>query len=165
MTTRFLVLALGLAAAVFIDVRTRRIPNALTASMALTGVALAATAGNGITVAQSLLGMLVGFVLMLLAHVFGASGAGDLKLVTAIGALVGPTPELRVVLYTFVAGGAIALGVAAHRGLLATTFAGARQLVVAPAGAREVVSAPARGNRFAYAPAIALGTFVALVLG
>jgi len=161
--TRLLILAIALAAAVVIDVRTRRIPNALTFGLALTGLGVA-FAGVGVTPMQAVLGMLVGLVVMLVAHVFGATGPGDVKLVAAIGSLVGPALALRVCLYTAVAGGALALFVALQRGVLESTLYGARQLVTAPAGAREAIASPARGNRFAYAPAIAVGTFVALVL-
>jgi prepilin peptidase CpaA len=160
---RLLILAVALAAAVVIDVRTRRIPNALTMGMALAGFGLAVI-GAGVTPTQALLGLLVGLVVMLPAHVIGATGAGDVKLVAAIGSLVGPALALRVCLYSAVAGGALAVFVALQRGVLESTLYGARQLVTAPAGAREAITAPARGNRFAYAPAIAVGTFVALVL-
>ncbi len=157
------VIAAGLALAVVIDVRTRRIPNALTGTMAAAGLGLAAV-GAGVTPLQALFGLLVGLAVMLPAHVIGATGAGDVKLVAAVGSLVGPGLAFKVCLYTAVAGGAFALAIAAQRGLLATTLYGARQLVTAPAGARQAIASPSRANRFAYAPAIAAGTFVALVL-
>ena len=161
---RVLIIAIGVAAAVVIDVRTRRIPNPLTAGMALAGLGLA-FAGAGLTPAQSLLGVLVGLVVMLPAHVIGGTGPGDVKLVAAIGSLVGPALALKVCLYSAVAGGLLAVAVAAQRGVLSSTLYGARQLVTAPAGARQEIESTARANRFAYAPAIAAGTLAALVLG
>ncbi|HEY2432659.1 MAG TPA: A24 family peptidase [Vicinamibacterales bacterium] len=157
-------IAIGVAAAVVIDVRTRRIPNWLTGALAGAGFGIA-FGGGAVTPMQAALGLLVGLAVMLPMHVLGATGPGDVKLVAAIGSLVGPARGLRVGLYTAVAGGAIALIVAARRGLLVDTFMGASQLVTAPAGAREIVTAPSRGNQFAYAPAVAVGTFVALVVG
>jgi prepilin peptidase CpaA len=157
------VLAAGLAIAVVTDVRSRRIPNALTGSMAVAGFGIAAL-GFGITPAQAALGLLVGLAVMMPGHVIGATGAGDVKLLAAIGSLVGPSLALRVCLYSAVAGGVLAIAVAAHRGLLTSTLYNASQLVVAPAGAREAIASAPRANRFAYGPAIAVGTFVALAV-
>ena len=157
------IITVGLAIAVVTDVRTRRIPNALTASMAAAGFGVAVM-GMGVTPAQAALGLLVGLVVMLPGHVIGATGAGDVKLLAAIGSLVGPSLALRVCLYTAVAGGVIALAVAARRGLLAWTVYRATQLVAAPAGAREAIVSAPRASRFAYGPAIAVGTFVALAV-
>lgn len=158
------VIAAGLAFAVVVDVRTRRIPNVLTGSMAAAGFMLAAI-GAGVTPLQALYGLLVGLAVMMPAHLIGATGAGDVKLVAAVGSLVGPGLAFKVCLYTAVSGGAFALAIAAQRGLLSSTIYGARQLVIAPAGAREVIESSSRANRFPYAPAIAAGTVVALVLG
>jgi prepilin peptidase CpaA len=157
------VLSLGLAAAVVTDVRTRRIPNVLTGAIAGAGLGLAA-GGGAITPAQAVLGLLAGLVLMLPGHVIGATGAGDVKLMAAIGTLVGPGLIVRVFLYTAGAGGVFALAVAARRGVLITTLHGTRQLVTAPLETRDIVESPSRTNRFAYGPAIAVGTFAALLL-
>ena len=158
-----LVLTVGIAIAVVTDVRTRRIPNALTASMAAAGFAIAAM-GAGVTLTQAALGLLVGLAVMMPGHVIGATGAGDVKLLAAIGSLVGPSLALRVCLYSAVAGGALAIAVALQRGLLVSTLHNATQLVVAPSGAREAIAASPRASRFAYGPAIAIGTFVALAV-
>jgi prepilin peptidase CpaA len=157
------VLALGLTAAVVTDVRTRRIPNVLTGALAGAGFGIA-FGGGLVTPAQAALGLLVGLVIMLPGHVIGATGAGDVKLMAAIGTLVGPGLIVRVFLYTAVAGGVFALAVAARRGVLATTLMGTRQLVTAPMEARHVVESPSRANRFAYGPAIAVGTLAAMLL-
>jgi len=159
----FLILTVGLAIAVVTDVRTRRIPNVVTASMAAAGFAVAVM-GLGVTPAQAGLGLLVGLAVMMPGHVIGATGAGDVKLLAAIGSLVGPSLALRVCLYSAVAGGVLAIAVAAHRGLLTSTLYNASALVTAPSGARDAIAAAPRASRFAYGPAIAVGTFVALVV-
>lgn len=158
-----LVIVAGLAIAVVTDVRTRRIPNALTASMAVAGFAIAA-AGAGVTPAEAALGLLVGLALMMPGHILGATGAGDVKLLAAVGSLVGPSLAFRACLYSAVAGGAIAIAVATRRGLLTSTLHNTAQLVAAPAGARDAIVAAPRANRFAYGPAIAVGTLVALAV-
>jgi prepilin peptidase CpaA len=156
------VLIVGLAAAVVTDVRTRRIPNWLTGAIAAAGFGLAA-GGGSVTPAYAALGMLAGLLLMMPGHLIGATGAGDVKLMAAVGAVVGPSLILRAFLYTAVAGGLFAIAIAAHRGTLGETLQGTRQLVTAPSEARQAIKSPARANRFAYGPAIAVGTLVALL--
>ncbi|MGH9409203.1 MAG: A24 family peptidase [Vicinamibacterales bacterium] len=158
-----LVLILGLAIAVVIDVRSRRIPNWLTGAIAGAGFGLAA-GGAAVTPGQAALGLFAGLGLMMPGHLIGATGAGDVKLMAAIGTVVGPSFVFRVFLYSAVAGGVLALVVAARRGIVAATVRSAGHLIVAPREARARVESPARVNRFAYGPAIAAGTFAALFL-
>jgi len=91
-------------------------------------------------------------------------GAGDVKLMGAVGAVVGPDLAFRAFLYSAVTGGVFALVVALKRGVLASTLQDASRLVTSPAGARAAIEAPARANRFAYGPAIAVGTLVSLMV-
>jgi prepilin peptidase CpaA len=159
----FAVLAIGLAAAVVTDVRTRRIPNVLTGAIAAAGLGMA-VGGGSVTPLQALFGMLAGLLLMMPGHLIGATGAGDVKLMAAVGAVVGPALILRVFLYSAVAGGLFAVAVAMQRGLLMDTLHGTTRLVTAPVQARQHIESPSRANRFAYGPAIAVGTFVALLV-
>src|SRR5215212_2728990 len=94
------VLAVGLAAATVSDMKTRRIPNDLTASIAGLGIGLAATGTSGISVAASFGGFFLGLLLMMPGYGFGATGAGDVKLMAAIGAIVGPPLVLSAFLFT-----------------------------------------------------------------
>jgi prepilin peptidase CpaA len=160
---QLVVLSLGLAAAVVTDVRTRRIPNWLTGAVAAAGFGLA-FGGGTVTPMRAALGLLVGLVLMMPGHVIGATGAGDVKLMAAIGAVVGPEMALRAFLYSAIAGGVLAVAVAARRGVLASTLQDTSRLVTEPAAARTVIESSSRANRFAYAPAIAMGTLVSLVV-
>jgi prepilin peptidase CpaA len=157
------VLTLGLVAAVVTDVRTRRIPNWLTGAIAGAGFGIAC-GGGGLTPAQAALGMLAGLVLMMPGHLIGATGAGDVKLMAAVGAVVGPSMIFRAFLYTAVAGGIFAFAVAVRRGRLVDTLHGTTRLVTAPAAARQAIESPSRANRFAYGPAIAVGTLAALLV-
>ncbi|PYR58926.1 MAG: peptidase A24 [Acidobacteria bacterium] len=159
----FVTLAVGVTLASAIDIRTRRIPNVLTALMSAAGIALAATGASGISVGFAALGLVVGLLVMLPGHALGATGAGDVKLMAAIGAIVGPGMAVNAFLFTALTGGLLALGVAVLRGRLAATVAGTRALVTAPAEARQAIEAPARGNRFAYGPAIAIGSMLAVI--
>ena len=158
------VLVVGLAAAAAIDIRTRRIPNALTASMAGLGFAMALTKVSGISPGAAALGFVFGLALMLPGHALGATGAGDVKLMAAVGALVGPALVLTAFLGTAVAGGVLAIAVAIKRGRLATTLAHTGKLMTAPSETKKTLESDSRGNRFAYGPAIAIGSVVALIV-
>ena len=160
----FVVLAAGLIVATVVDLRTRRIPNVLTGSMAGAGLGLAAFGLGGISVGAAVLGCLIGLVLMLPGHMLGATGAGDVKLMAAVGSLLGPLVVVNAVLFTAVAGGALAVIVAIQRQRLGTTLAGTGRMLAAPADVKREIAAGAPASRFAYGPAIAVGSLLAAVM-
>ena len=155
-----MLLAGGLTAASALDFRTRRIPNELTAAMAATGLALSIAHLNGTSPLASLLGILVGALLMLPGHVLGATGAGDVKLMGAVGSFIGPGAVVAAFLATAIAGGVLALVVAVRRGRMVTTLAHTRRLVTDGGRAKPAIEAAGTANRFAYGPAIAVGTLL-----
>jgi len=102
-----LVLA-GLLAAVagWMDWRSRRIPNWLTVPGLLLGVAANSVAAGWTGAKSALLGAGLGLALLLPFVLVRSLGAGDWKLVGAIGAFLGPGPLVVVLMGTvFVAGG------------------------------------------------------------
>jgi prepilin peptidase CpaA len=151
------VVAVGMGAAAVIDLRTRRIPNILTATLAAIGIGLAAAGFGRVGLGAALLGCLLGLAFMMPGHIFGATGAGDVKLLAAAGALLGPTDTIYAFLYTAIAGGALALVVAVARRRLSQTIASTSALMSGSEQARAEVDSTASDNRFAYAPAIAIG--------
>ena len=161
----FAALAVGMAIATVVDIRTRRIPNELTAAMAGVGVGLAATGVSGVPLWASVLGFVVGLVLMMPGHVLGATGAGDVKLMAAVGAIVGPSMVISAFLFTAVAGGVLAVGVAARRRRLGATLAGTGRLVAGSADTRELLRSAPATSKFAYGPAIAAGSILAALVG
>jgi prepilin peptidase CpaA len=154
-------LAAGAGIATAIDLRTRRVPNPLTAALTAAGLVFAATGISGLTIGAALLGFVLGLALMLPGHLFGATGAGDVKLFAAAGALIGPAPIVTAFFYTALAGGLLALLVAVRRQRLQRTLNGAVQLVATAAANSSAIAGPLENNRFAYAPAIAVGVLIA----
>ena len=154
-------LAAGAGIAAAIDLRTRRVPNPLTAALTALGLVFAAAGISGLSVSASILGCVLGLALMLPGHLFGATGAGDVKLFAAAGALIGPAPIVTAFFYTALAGGLLALVVAVRRRRLQRTLNGAVQLVATAAANSSAIAGPLENNRFAYAPAIAVGTLIA----
>ena len=151
----------GAGTGAVIDLRTRRVPNVVTASLALTGIGLAATGLSGVTIGASLLGLALGLALMLPGHLFGATGAGDVKLFAAIGSVVGWDRVVHTFLDVAIVGGLIALLIAVWRRQLKQTVGGTASLIASGGGTRAVIESAGRPNRFAYAPAIALGALLA----
>jgi len=154
-------LAAGAGIAAAIDLRTRRVPNPLTASLTASGLVFAAAGISGLSVSASILGCVLGLALMLPGHLFGATGAGDVKLFAAAGALIGPAQIVTAFFYTALAGGLLALVVAVRRRRLQRTLNGAVKLVATAAANSSAIAGPLENNRFAYAPAIAVGTLIA----
>ena len=147
--------------AAVVDLRTRRVPNWLTFGTAALGITMAMTHLDGVGVAGAFEGLLVGLLLMLPGHVIGRTGAGDVKLLAALGTLLGPRSIVMAFLYTAIAGGGIAVVVAMRRRRLRETLEGTATLVCTGGANAGDLEKPSTNNRFAYAPAIAVGTVIA----
>jgi len=80
------------------DVRTRRIPNRLSAAGMLMAMALATTHGGLPGVAASALGALIAATILFAPFAFGGVGAGDVKMMAVVGAFVGPRLALASLL-------------------------------------------------------------------
>ena len=157
------VLAIGVATGAAIDIATRRIPNAVSGGLAVTGLVLAVAGVTNLTVSSSLLGMAAGLALMLPGHLLGATGAGDVKLFAAAGTLLGAGQILNAFAAVAIAGGVLALGIALQRQRLGVTLARTARLCAAPERGREEIEASQGVNAFPYGPAIAVGTILAAV--
>jgi prepilin peptidase CpaA len=156
-------LVAGVLAATVIDLRTRRIPNLLTAAMAAIGIGLAAAGVGGASLGAAALGIVMGCGLMLPGHMLGATGTGDVKLMAAVGAIVGPLLVLKAFLFTGLAGGVLAIAVAVRRRRLSTTLAGTGRMIASGEVQKEIQLA-APSSRFAYGPAIAIGSVLAVLV-
>ena len=155
------ILAAGAGTGAVIDLRVRRVPNALTMTLAMAGVALAAAGLGRLGVSAAIAGWAAGLALMLPGYLIGATGAGDVKLLAAVGTLLGPEGILWAFLYSAIAGGAIAIVVAALRGRLRQTLDETMWLVLSRGANSAAIEDPQANNRFAYAPAIAIGAVMA----
>jgi prepilin peptidase CpaA len=127
---------LGLAAVV-LDLGRRRLPNWLTAAGLAGGLGCAAW-GGWHALAMAVAGTVVGFLILLPFNLCGAMGGGDVKLMAAFGALLGPSGILLAAVFAAVLGGLSAAAV----------------LLWKP-----------RAAAIAYAPAIVLGAWISLLGG
>ena len=178
-TVPALLLAILLAWAVATDVRSRRIPNQLVLAGLLAGLALQATVTPGaglfsepfgaLGFLKGLAGMALGLLLLLPMYALGAMGAGDVKLMAAIGAFLGPLDTLGAGLSSVLAGGVLALLVALFQGSLRKVAGNVKLMVLGSvlrglAGGSARVDAPVTATgQLPYAVAIATGTVAYLL--
>ena len=156
-----LLLAL-LGAAVYHDVRARRIPNAVVFPGMLAALALHALLPGGLGLLSALGGLGLGLAILMPMYVLRLMGAGDVKLLAMVGAFVGAGQILCVGLATLMAGGVLALVFAAWQGKLRALLGNAGRMALhgglsAMAGDMNgFVAAPeAASGRLPYAIAIA----------
>jgi prepilin peptidase CpaA len=98
-----------LIAAMVFDIAYRKIPNILTFPAMLAGMAYYTLTGGGAGLLFSLGGLATGLAVLFILFLIGAMGAGDVKLMGAIGALSGTHAVLNSALFTMVAGAFYAL--------------------------------------------------------
>jgi prepilin peptidase CpaA len=147
--------ALAATIALVTDARYRRIPNWLTGGSVLVGVLVHTVTGGGGGLATSVFGTCLGFSVLFPFYLLRVMGAGDVKLLAGLGALVGPQLLVSIVIFGALAGGVIAAIILARHGRLLVTLRSMyfRQSPPSLSGA----TAP-------YAVAIAAGTYLSLVL-
>lgn len=155
------------------DLRWRRIPNVLTLPAVGIGLILGFVLGGWKGLVSSALGLGIGFGLMIIPYVVGGMGAGDVKLMAALGALIGHPAIFHVFLYTVLIGGVIALTNALWRGTLGRAigniFAWTKSLALKRAGGLRGGLSEAELAQTAgvipYGVAIALGLYAYLAFG
>jgi prepilin peptidase CpaA len=97
----FLLLAVGFAAVV--DIAKQKIPNWLVLIVALIGLGWNFFSVDGLGLADAGIGLIAGMLLMLPGYIFASMGAGDVKLMMAIGSVVGFSKVMDIVLYGYIA--------------------------------------------------------------
>lgn len=91
------------------DVRHRRIPNWVCVTLLVLGLATSGWLREGVPMRLAVAGALLGFFVPLIAHVCRFIGAGDVKLLTGVGAWLGPQSIVAVFVWTVILGGAVIL--------------------------------------------------------
>src|SRR4051794_40262091 len=119
-----------LVIAAVIDWRNRRIPNWLTVLMALSGIAGSFMTVHVAAPSAALLGLLVGFALPFVLFAMGALGGGDVKLLAAVGAWLGPIIIIKIFLAAAIVGMVIVLVQSAKQKRLSALFRNSAVLTV-----------------------------------
>lgn len=162
------VIAVALAACIS-DIRTRRIPNALTLGAAACALIFSLVQGGLAGLGWSAAGWLTAAVVFFPVFALRGMGAGDVKLLAALGAWVGGLNVLHLAVYTGLAGGAMAIVIIVWRGCVRETFWNLWLMlnVWRTMGFRPVPGLTletSRGPRLAYAVPIAAGALTTLWL-
>ena len=116
--TPWLFVLVGVAVGAVTDVRARRIPNALTGPLFLLALAWAIAMGGLPGLREAALGCLVAAGPFVFLFLFAGGGAGDAKLMGAVGAWLGVETGLLALVYVFLVGIALAIYFAAREGKL-----------------------------------------------
>ena len=139
------------------DLATRRIPNRLLLA-GLAGALLlnALSAEPGAALLSALGGMLLGLAIFLPFYLVRGMAAGDVKMMAVVGFFTGPTEAFQIAIFTWCAGGVMALLLILLRSRLRLAFVNVGHLLSGKA-------LPQSAGAMPYGVAIALGTIVVLV--
>lgn len=126
------ILLLLLILSVYYDSTQRKIPNRITMPAILIGV-IWSTVNSGLDgFLFSVLGFLLGFAVFLVPYILGGIGAGDVKLMAAIGSLMGWRFTMASGLSTALAGGVLVICYMIIKGGLKKTLVDALGLIIKP---------------------------------
>ena len=153
--------------AVACDLRMRRIPNLLTFGGALAAIGYAVAVGGFAGFESAAGGWLLGAALFFPFFALGGMGAGDVKLLAALGAWVGPNDAVWLAMFAAMAGGVMGFIVALGRGYLSTAFRNLWVILMhwRVAGVQPVPGltlTDSKAPRLAYALPIAAGLVITL---
>jgi len=149
-----------------IDTFKSKIPNLLNVSLLCAGITLNTVQTGWHGAMMSLAGAGLGIALLLLPYLLGGMGAGDVKALGALGALIGPLDLLHVFVYMGLYGGAFALfHYLARPGIAATIRHGWHSVCAFALTQKAEYVLPdkldpgKKALRFPYSSAIALGYY------
>lgn len=152
---------------IYYDVRYRRIPNPLVIATLISGLAMNTTFTGVNGALSSASGCVLGFILMFLLHVFGAMGAGDVKLFAAIGSVTGAQLVLPTFVIVVLTGGLLAFVSILRSGAFRTTMHRVLQIFVGllPGWQMPRFAVPAdRAHTIPYGVAITIGSIISMAI-
>jgi prepilin peptidase CpaA len=167
-------LAILLLMASVTDIKSSRIPNSLVLVGALLGLVVNGLLPEGLGFnglvpgglgwMQSMLGLGLGFMVLLPMYFLRVMGAGDVKLMAMVGAFVGPSDVVGVLCATFIVGGLIACVVALSSKNFTSLFQNLKFILIGSMvkisnGKFPLISdTPISVGNLPYAVAISIGT-------
>jgi prepilin peptidase CpaA len=155
------------AAVTYYDVRYRRIPNVLVLATLSGGLILNLSFAGPSGLWSSLTGCALALSLMLVLHVLGAMGAGDVKLFAAVGSVIGLPLVAPTFLVVALTGGALAVVSMVLSGTVRTTLVNVLRIFVGllPGWEMPRFAVPAdRRLTIPYGVAITAGSLISLAV-
>jgi len=148
----------------YYDVRYRRIPNVLVLSLLIGGLIINISFGGFAGALISIEGLGLAFIPMFLIHLFGAMGAGDVKLFGAVGAVIGVSMVPLTFVIVVMLGAALAVYTMMRSGTVFSTLHGVLRIFVGimPGWEMPRFAIPSdRRYTIPYGVAIMLGSLIA----
>ena len=152
---------------IYHDVRYRRIPNVLVLIALIAGLTINSFFGGLHGLTSSLLGFALGFIPMLLLHIFGAMGAGDVKLFGAVGTILGISVMPSTLVLVAMLGGVLAVYTTLRAGTMLSTLHGVLRIFIGILPGWEMprfAMAPDRRHTIPYGVAIMVGSLISVTL-
>jgi prepilin peptidase CpaA len=167
-TVAIIVLLIPLAIIItYYDVRYRRIPNPFVLATLASGIAINSIFGGLAGLYGSVGGCALAFVLMFVLHIFGAMGAGDVKLFAAVGAVTGASFVLPTFLVVVLTGGVLGVVSIIRAGVVLTTMQRVLQILVGllPGWEMPKFAVPSdRRHTIPYGVAITIGSIISTAI-
>jgi prepilin peptidase CpaA len=164
-----IILIIVLTISAISDITFQKIPNWLTIPTMTLGVVYYTWMNGTEGFLYSVEGIGVGVVVLILPYILGGMGAGDIKLMGAVGSLLGPKGVFTAFLFTAIIGGIYALLVLVlsrnlrntvkRYGTMLKTFVLTQTMIYIPPSREEMKP------RLCYGVAIALGTILSVFYG
>ena len=151
----------------YYDVRYRRIPNVLVLGLLIGGLTINTSFGGFSGALASIQGFALAFIPMLLIHLFGAMGAGDVKLFGAVGSVIGVSMVPLTFVVVVMLGAALAIYTMMRSGTVFSTLHGVLRIFVGimPGWEMPRFAIPSdRKHTIPYGVAIMLGSLLAAAL-
>ncbi|HEU4510861.1 MAG TPA: A24 family peptidase [Pyrinomonadaceae bacterium] len=152
---------------IYYDVRYRRIPNVLVLATLIAGISINTGFGGFQGTLSSIQGFALAFFPMLLMHIFGALGAGDVKLFGAVGAVIGVSLVPLAFVAVVMLGAVLAIYTMLRAGTVLTTLHGVLRIFVGILPGWEMprfAMSPDRRHTIPYGVAIMLGSLIAVAV-
>jgi prepilin peptidase CpaA len=151
----------------YYDICYRRIPNPFVIATLAVGLLLNITFGGFQGALSSVGGCALGFFLMFVLHIFGAMGAGDVKLFAAIASVTGLPQVLPMFFVVILVGGVLGVVSMLRSGHIRSTLMRVLQILfgVLPGHSVPRFAIPAdRTHTIPYGVAITFGSLISVVL-
>lgn len=155
------------AVVIYYDLRYRRIPNVLVLAMLVAGLTINTSFAGMHGMLTSGEGFVLAFMPMFLIHLFGAMGAGDVKLFGAVGAVLGVSMVPMTFVVVVMVGAALAVYSMLRSGTVFSTLHGVLRIFVGmlPGWEMPRFAIPAdRSHTIPYGAAIMLGSVLSTTL-
>ena len=163
-----LLLLLPLAGIViYYDVRFRRIPNLVVVAALVAGLSINTSFLGFAGALSSLKGLGLAFLPMFLMHIFGALGAGDVKLFAAVGAVVGVALVPMTFVVVVMLGAVLAVYSMLRSGTVFSTLHGVARIFVGILPGWEMprfAMPPDRRHTIPYGVAIMVGSVISTIV-